>query len=470
MADSPRRLGKYEIVGVLGRGGMGTVYRGYDPAIERVVALKTIRRDCLEAGVEDAIARFRNEARAAGRLTHAAIVGVYEYGEDQDVSFIAMEYVEGFGLKDYLSQIGVMPLGDSVSVVMQLLDGLAYAHDQGVVHRDIKPSNLIITSKGKVKITDFGVARLASSELTQVGTVIGTPSYMSPEQFMGLAADARSDVFSVGVMLYELLTGQRPFTGSMESLAYRICHENPTPASQVQPSVPPPFERIIDRALAKRADERFPTAGAFRDALRLALQHELNMQEAPSVSEETVIRTVGKLDRPRFDVSPGTGQSSPLSGSTTRSSQIENKTLTSVERELASVIGPVAGVLVRRAAGKATTLNELYDELAEKLPPGPDRDAFLARRQGGPSSQTAGASQVLPAETRLLGGHGLELPDQVLDGATRLLARHIGPIAKVVVKRAAKRAGAIEQFHELLAGEVPEGERTALLAELRRLG
>ncbi|MCB1887054.1 MAG: serine/threonine protein kinase [Rhodocyclaceae bacterium] len=472
MSDMPRRLGKYEIVGILGRGGMGTVYRGFDPAIERTVALKTIRNDQLDAGVEDAIARFRNEARAAGRLTHPAIVGVYEYGEDQDVSFIAMEYVEGFGLKEYLSQIGVMPLSDSVSVVMQLLDGLAYAHEQGVVHRDIKPSNLIITSQGKVKITDFGVARLQSSELTQVGTVIGTPSYMSPEQFMGLAADARSDVFSVGVMLYELLTGQRPFTGSMESLAYRICHENPTPASQVQPSVPQAFERIIDRALTKRAEERFPTAGAFRDTLRLALEHELNMQAASTVSEETVIRTVGKLERPVFDPSHPTthASSASRSQSSTRSSTIERSTLTSVERELASVIGPVASVLVKRAASRATTLNELYEELADKLPAGRDRDTFLARRSGS-GHAASGAGQTMQAQTQVLDGGGIDLPDEVLAGATRLLARHIGPIAKVVVKRSARRAGSLDQFHDLLAGEVGDsGERNRFLSELRALG
>ena len=473
MSEHPRRLGKYEIVGVLGRGGMGTVYRGYDPAIERTVALKTIRRDCLESGVADAIARFRNEARAAGRLSHPAIVGVYEYGEDHDISFIAMEYVEGFGLKEYLHQIGVMPLADSVSVVMQLLDGLAYAHEQGVVHRDIKPSNLIITSKGKVKITDFGVARLESSELTQVGTVIGTPSYMSPEQFMGLPADARSDVFAVGVMLYELLSGQRPFTGSMESLAYRICHEEPVPPSQVHPAVPMAFERIVARALAKRPEERYPTAGAFRDTLRLALEHELDMQEAPSVSEETVIRTVGQLGKPRYDPAAATAVtgSSSSRGLTQSASRIENSTLTSVERELASVIGPVASVMVRRAAGRANTLNELYDALAEKLPAGPDRDAFLARRSGTAASPMETGSQAVLAETRVLGGQRLEIPDTVLDAASRLLARHIGPIARVVVRRAAKRAASLDQFHDSLAGEVAEpADRNALLGELRRLG
>ena len=473
MSEHPRRLGKYEIVGVLGRGGMGTVYRGYDPAIERTVALKTIRRDCLESSVADAIARFRNEARAAGRLSHPAIVGVYEYGEDHDISFIAMEYVEGFGLKEYLHQIGVMPLADSVSVVMQLLDGLAYAHEQGVVHRDIKPSNLIVTSKGKVKITDFGVARLESSELTQVGTVIGTPSYMSPEQFMGLAADARSDVFAVGVMLYELLSGQRPFTGSMESLAYRICHEEPTPPSQVQPDVPQAFERIIARALAKRPEERFPTAGAFRDTLRLALEHELDMQEAPSISEETVIRTVSQLGKPRFDPAAATAVTGASSHSLTQSaSRIENSTLTSVERELASVIGPVASVMVRRAAGRATTLNELYDALAEKLPAGPDRDAFLARRSSSAAHTMETGSQGVLAETRVLGtGERLQISDTVLDAASRLLARHIGPIARVVVRRAAKRAGSLDQFHDSLAGEIPDpADRNALLGELRRLG
>ncbi|MCB1956986.1 MAG: protein kinase, partial [Rhodocyclaceae bacterium] len=296
--------------------------------------------------------------------------------------------------------------------------------------------------------------------------------YMSPEQFMGLSADARSDVFSVGVMLYELLTGQRPFTGSMEALAYRICHENPTPASQVQPNVPRAFERIIDRALAKRAEERFPTAGAFRDTLRLALEHELNMQAAATVSEETVIRTVGKLDRPSFDPSQPTtqGSLSSRSQSSTRTTTLEHSTLTSVERELASVIGPVASVLVKRAASKATTLNELYDALAQKLPVGPDRDAFLSRRSPASRSVTATGSQAVLAETLVASDTGLELSEAVMAGAARLLARHIGPISKVVVKRAAKRAASREQFHELLATEVTDtADRNALLAGLRAL-
>ena len=303
--------------------------------------------------------------------------------------------------------------------------------------------------------------------------MIGTPSYMSPEQFMGLAADARSDVFAVGVMLYELLSGQRPFTGSMESLAYRICHEEPTPPSQVQPDVPQAFERIIARALAKRPEERFPTAGAFRDTLRLALEHELDMQEAPSISEETVIRTVSQLGKPRFDPAAATAVTGASSHSLTQSaSRIENSTLTSVERELASVIGPVASVMVRRAAGRATTLNELYDALAEKLPAGPDRDAFLARRSSSAAHTMETGSQAVLAETRVLGtGERLQISDTVLDAASRLLARHIGPIARVVVRRAAKRAGSLDQFHDSLAGEIPDpADRNALLGELRRLG
>ena len=179
------------------------------------------------------MARFKNEAKAAGRLHHPNIVGVYEYGEDDAVTFIAMEYVEGAGLREYLNQRVTFDFAQLVALMDQLLNALEFAHDRGVVHRDIKPSNLIVTNQGVLKVADFGIARVDRTDLTMAGMLIGTPLYMSPEQCRGLDVDSRSDLFSAGVVLYELLTGEKPFRGNMEAITYKICHEDPEPPSRL---------------------------------------------------------------------------------------------------------------------------------------------------------------------------------------------------------------------------------------------
>ena len=204
-------LGKYELRREIGRGAMGVVYEGYDPMIKRVVALKTIRSDQLD-GEESAtvIARFRREAQAAGRLSHPNIVPIYDFGEDGGVWFIAMEFVKGRELKEYFEANERFSVPDIVRIMSQMLDALDYSHRQGVIHRDIKPANVFLLDDGSVKVADFGIAHIDSSSLTQVGTVLGTPSYMSPEQIMGLPVDGRSDLFSAGVILYQFLTGERP--------------------------------------------------------------------------------------------------------------------------------------------------------------------------------------------------------------------------------------------------------------------
>ena len=265
-----RRLGKYEIRGTLGQGAMGVVYHAFDPVIERQVALKTIRVDLAEADYGKVfMARFRNEAKAAGRLHHPNIVGVYEYGEDADVAFIAMEYVEGLGLSDHVAGRPDFDFRGAATLVEQLLAALEYAHDCGVVHRDIKPSNLLVTKRGALKVADFGVARVDTTRLTATGMIIGTPSYMSPEQCRGGEADARSDLFSTGIVLYELLTGQRPFRGPSESIAYMICHEQPAPPSQQSlQSLPAGFDAVVATALAKDPAQRFASARDFAFALR----------------------------------------------------------------------------------------------------------------------------------------------------------------------------------------------------------
>ncbi|HET9041617.1 MAG TPA: serine/threonine-protein kinase [Burkholderiales bacterium] len=265
------KLGKFQIRRELGKGAMGIVYEGHDPMIDRVVALKTIRAENLQGeDAQEQLARFRREAQAAGRLTHPNIVGIYDFGEDAGTYYIAMEFVKGRELQSYLEANERFAMHDIVRVMGQLLEALQYSHKHGVVHRDIKPSNIIILADGTAKVADFGIARLESSNLTQAGMVLGTPSYMSPEQFMGQTVDGRSDLFSAGVILYQLLTGEKPFTGSLTTIMHKVLQEEPLPPSQLNVQVPRAFDAVIRKALAKRPDERYQTAGEFLDAIRQA--------------------------------------------------------------------------------------------------------------------------------------------------------------------------------------------------------
>jgi serine/threonine-protein kinase len=267
------RLGKFQVRRELGKGAMGIVYEGYDPMIERIVAIKTIRPEQLEG--EDAaeqLARFRREAQAAGRLTHPNIVAVYDFGEDAGTTYIAMEFVKGRELQDILEKGERFQMHDVVRVMTQLLDALEHAHANGVVHRDVKPANIIILPDGKVKVADFGIARVESSNLTQAGMVLGTPSYMSPEQFMGQTVDGRSDLFSAGVILYQLLTGEKPFTGSVTTIMHKVLQEQPLPPSTLNVQVPKAFDTLIQKALAKRPDERYQTARDLAAAIRAAAE------------------------------------------------------------------------------------------------------------------------------------------------------------------------------------------------------
>src|SRR5450631_4897688 len=270
MADNGN-LGKYELRREIGRGAMGVVFEAYDPMIKRVVALKTIRSDQLTGEASGTvIARFRREAQAAGRLSHPNIVPIYDFGEDGGVWYIAMEFIKGRELKEYFEANERFTIADIVRIMSQMLDALDYSHRQGVIHRDIKPANVFLIEDGSVKVADFGIAHIDSSSLTQVGTVLGTPSYMSPEQIMGLPVDGRSDLFSAGVILYQFLTGERPFAGSATTTMQKVLKEEPLPPSSLNVQVLPAMDAVMRKALAKRAAERFQTAKEFAVAIRAA--------------------------------------------------------------------------------------------------------------------------------------------------------------------------------------------------------
>ncbi|QTA82518.1 Protein kinase domain-containing protein [Desulfonema limicola] len=271
----PVKLGKYMIRSELGKGAMGIVYEGFDPFIERPVALKTIRKDLLNSKESDnLLARFRREAQAAGRLNHPNIVAVYDYDEDQETAFIAMEFVQGHPLKEYFENNERFDLTDIVRIMSQILGALSYAHENGVVHRDIKPANIILTDNAQVKITDFGIAHIESSNLTQTGMIMGTPNYMSPEQFMGHRVDGRSDLFSAGVMLYQFVTGENPFDGrTMATIMHKVLSSEPVNPEDLNLHISPDLNAVIKKAIAKKPEDRFQNAEEFFTSINQALQN-----------------------------------------------------------------------------------------------------------------------------------------------------------------------------------------------------
>ncbi|HEY6969740.1 MAG TPA: serine/threonine-protein kinase [Candidatus Angelobacter sp.] len=256
---SIQAVGRYEIIGELGRGAMGVVYKAQDPTIGRTVALKTMRLDVHGLESDDVLRRFKNEARAAGVLNHPNIVTIYDAGEQDGMFYIAMEFIEGTTLHAVLAEKRVLTPEEIIHYSRQICKGLDYAHSNGIIHRDVKPANIMITADGTAKIMDFGIAK-AGGGMTSTGQVLGTPNYMSPEQVKGKALDGRSDLFSFGVMLYEMVTGEKPFTGqNVTTIIYKIVHENPIPPRDLDVTVHPGLSAVVTRSLAKVPEERYQT-------------------------------------------------------------------------------------------------------------------------------------------------------------------------------------------------------------------
>ncbi len=266
-------LGRYEIVAQLGRGAMGVVYRARDPLLQREVAIKTILMPADADERAEYEARFQQEARAAAGLNHPGIVTIHDIGRADDVLYMAMELVDGHELRDALAGGHALPVPQAVEIAAQLAEALAFAHGRGIVHRDIKPANVMLLRDGRAKIMDFGIARIAASDVkTQTGVLMGSPKYMSPEQVQGRGADPRSDLFSLGVVLYEMLVGAPPFSGEdVGALMYNVAHATPPAPSAVNAAVPRMVDLIVARALEKAPERRYAGAAEMAADLRACL-------------------------------------------------------------------------------------------------------------------------------------------------------------------------------------------------------
>jgi len=282
-----QKVGKYLIVAKIGSGAMGDVYRAHDAKLNRDVAVKTMAE--LYASDDQLVQRFQREARSAAALNHPNVVTVFDFGSEQGKFYLAMELLDGADLKELIASRTLNDLWDKLDVMEQIAEGLAYAHKQGVVHRDLKPANIRVLPNGRVKIMDFGLARIGTSEMTRTGMVMGTPNYMSPEQVRGAKTDARSDIFSLGAVFYELLSGKKAFNAdSMHTILYKVLEEEPEPVRTWVPGLPGPFVAFVQRCLAKDPEHRYQDAGEMRDALR-------KVREALASGEYTVTEAEGTV-------------------------------------------------------------------------------------------------------------------------------------------------------------------------------
>jgi serine/threonine protein kinase len=452
MAEVPKQIGKYAITRALGKGAMGMVYEGFDPVIERKVAIKTILAEYLEAGeMEEAVARFKREAQAGGRLQHPGIVGVYEYGNDGGTAFMVTEYVEGEELKRILGSGRRFEVIEVFEIMKQLLMALDYSHKQGVVHRDIKPANLMIILPGpKVKVMDFGIARIATSNLTQVGTVVGTPTHMAPEQLMGIPADGRVDLWASGVILYELLTGVSPFLAETPAaVMHNVMQMQPPAPSTVKPGIPPGFDGVVARALAKKADERFQTAREFQAAMLMALQGK-------AVTATMTLRTQTMKSAEKVPVLA-----------------ISPEVLAQVESSLSRHMGPLAKVLIRKTQAETTDFDAFFHLLAEQIPDAEEQKAFLKKvaelkpkTRGRPEGvQAAPAPAPAPKPTAT----AQSFSPEVLAKCERALASYVGPLARLLIKEAATQTSDLKELYRKLADHIDsEEERRDFLAQLPR--
>ncbi len=502
-APAPSRLGRYTLLDTLGEGAMGVVYRAHDPQLDRTVALKTFRKPpCGSAQASLAAAlRLRNEAQAAARLSHPGIVAVYEYGEDGEQSFIAMEYVRGLPLLTGMAQPAALPIDDVLCLMVQLLVALQCAHEQGVWHRDVKPANLMITPEGRLKIADFGIARMVQGDTAarapdgalvgaaRDGALMGSPGYLAPECYQGESVDQRADIYACGILLFELLTGTRPYRGSPDVVMYKALHL-PVPPLAV-PGDPQfvalaRFAHVVQRALAKSPDQRYASALEMRTALTLAAERavphalsapamKLLMPSRRSNIDAVVSAPPAVMSTPSPAPTPTPPPSAPTS--------FPGALLARLADELVDDLGPMALCVVRRAAARGDdTVAALVMRVANDALPTSRRSAFIERmrRVLQPPAEAAARPATRPPTGTVLPvlvdavtntANGVPLDPGLLRNAERLVAREHGPLAALLVRRAAANAATREQFIARLANQVAEGrEREKLLAMLNRLG
>ncbi|WP_118136853.1 serine/threonine-protein kinase [Oceanicella sp. SM1341] len=420
----PRRIGKYRVNGVLGQGAMGVVYDGHDPDIDRHVAIKTVHRHLVAAsGGEDWLARFAREARAAGRALHPNLVTIFDYLQEDGVPYLVMEKLRSITLEDRMAASPGLELHEIHAIARQVLAGLGCIHKAGIVHRDLKPANVMLTEEGVVKLTDFGIARLTAMEATGAG-MVGTPSYMAPEQFSGGEVDARADIYACGVLLYELVTGAKPFRGGgVEALFTAVRQGGVSPPSELSPRAGAALDAAILKAMAVEPGARFASAAELAEALAAALPEA----DATGLGEGFAVPA-----RP----------AAPAAGSATMLGRLSSQTMLEVERQLIARMGPMGRIIARRAAASSANAEEMVVAVMGEL-------SLAGEEQGMRES-------ILRLLAASAGPAAADIPDDNLARLAALLRPHLGPIAQVLVKRRAAKAASRAELVEALATDIPD--------------
>lgn len=436
----PRRIGRYVVEGEVGRGAMGQILKARDPVIGRLVAIKLVSTELLDSEERESfLRRFEHEVQAAGRCSHPNIVAVHDYALHEGHPFLVMEFVDGTSLKEALRD-GLRPgIAEAAALVRSILAALTCAHANGVVHRDIKPANILLSRTGATKVADFGISRIEGSDVTQVGDVVGTPNYMSPEGCLGERVDARADLFSTGALLFELLAGRRAYQGRGLMDVMRSILEDPPPVLPDSVlAAAPGLAAVIARSLARKREDRFESAEAMSAALDAALAQGASVQGR---EDGTVVAPrPGPVPVPAFVAA------------------FDVETLNRLARRLTPYVGPIASRLVASAAQGAGNLEALCDSLARNI--GEETERLRFRQEV--LRDTAAGSVVLPQAAAA--PPSATLSPEVLAAATAALIPYLGPIARVLVQREAAGAGGAGPLWERLAQRIADpGERAAFL-------
>lgn len=465
---TPLSIGKYRIDQILGEGSMGVVYKGYDESIDRDVAIKTIHYNLLAGSKKDEyLYRFRKEAQAAARCLHPCILTVFDYGDDADTPYIVMEYYNGTNLKSYL-QNNEITKTDALVITQQLLDGLQYAHLRGIVHRDLKPANIFINNGQEIKISDFGVARLDQSDITQSGQLVGTLRYMAPEMLQGQKIDHRVDLYSIGIILYELLilSGSQNLNQAQNKKHIDLKNKDIS-------SIPVSCRKVIRKALAIETEKRYQTAASFALDLRKLLRlSEFQTDETNNnftISEE-LTEVLDKAESLAHFPEPDLQREHIIPAVTNKKPDTnwDERFLNSLEKQLTFYIGPFARQLIKKHLTITSNKNTLVSNLAENIPSHIDRDSFITSTLGTVTTSFNGIQHDFSPDLADTRGNNSDVDwvpsNEHLKTIEGRLAFFIGPLANTIIKKVSTTVISEEELYQRLAQFIPtEHERIEFL-------